>query len=269
MSEIGLIPDSRVNRLTPGAQPSPKFTHFDTQSSQKSTNASLSRTHSFETEHENSVGRSIYHLKAIFSKAERDFIDFRSTALLQIEKAGRSARDEGFRAGLSTVRHALDRLSQIHAQMRVKIEAFVGESVLEIAQEVIGEAIHSQPGALAARVKRVIESFDSFSMIRIQTHPEDHQHLLPSLSEFVHESIESQRQFQLSVNGNLSRGSVLIESEQGEIHLNPETHFSSIADAVHAQGLFRSAVAGMFDTTSLDCIPGDRTHGVAQEEKES
>ncbi|MBI4299540.1 MAG: hypothetical protein HY677_00260 [Chloroflexi bacterium] len=164
-----------------------------------------------------------------------------SRAADEAEQIKKAAWAEGYREGLATARAAtashLDLLADLAQQARAdgdelikNAEQQVVEIVIDAIRKLISSELATNPEAVVATIREIMEGVAANSVVRILVSHEDYALVLPFWEERSQES-PAFRHIELVADEKLSGGSCIIDTRSGLIDARVETKLSEMENA--------------------------------------
>jgi flagellar assembly protein FliH len=153
---------------------------------------------------------------------------------LQLAEEKRAAYQQGFEAGttqeLSKWRDALTRaamtvaeLSTWKPKLRAEVEADAVRLSLAIARKVLRREVGVDPGAIAGLLRVAMEKINARDILRVRVAPKDAVDVRKALTEAgLPDRVE------VLEDPGLERGSLLLDTNQGQVDASVETQLSEI-----------------------------------------
>lgn len=183
-------------------------------------------------------------LVAAREEATRLLEEARAKAAAIVAEAEVRARATAAEAGEAARAKALADLAAAHLALHAREEARAGreldrtvEIAVLLAERMIGEALAVDPSRIAALAAEALRETRGARKLRIEASPEDVASLAAALAELGQEIAE------IAPNPDLGRGSVLVETELGNVDARLAPRLGQLAQALrealaedHARG---------------------------------
>jgi flagellar assembly protein FliH len=147
----------------------------------------------------------------------------REAAFREGEAAGRIAAQNQIRPLVERLAHTIEELAALRPRLREQAERDVVRLAVAIARRVVRRELAIDPQAITGLVKAAIEQLAAEERIRVRIHPEDAAAVRSSLAQAGRaDSVE------VTGDAGLERGSVIFETERGNLDASAETQLAEI-----------------------------------------
>ena len=162
-------------------------------------------------------------LEGEIDQLRRQVPDERRVAYQQGLEAGLAQEAGRWTDSLARVSKSLAELAAVKPKLRFQVEEDAVRLSLAIARKVLRRECTVDPGALAGLVRVALDKANARDVLRIRTAPQDAPDLSARLSSLGLPSL-----VEVVADSGLERGSVLLDTNQGQVDASVETQLREI-----------------------------------------
>lgn len=147
--------------------------------------------------------------------------------------AGETAGRNSFRQAEQALQSARQRLVEKDRALLQESAAEVTQLALAVALRVIGQQLTGDEQSVQASLRQVMAAAMGAREVLLQVSADDFEHLWAKRQEWQ-QNLPGVRQFELQVDASLSRGDLVLVSNQGTVDARVDTILQQVADQLGA-----------------------------------